>query len=145
VQELFAETVTPMCSPRLLEGAKPLRSPNDLRNHTLLHDDSLSFDKAAPDWSAWLKAAGAKGIDVRRGPRFSHPDHAMQAAMDEAGVVLGWQNLAASDLAAGRLVMPFDLKLPMQLGFFLVSSFVSASRPKVVAFRNWLIAEMEES
>lgn len=142
VQELFAETVTPMCSPRLLEGAKPLRSPNGLRNYTLLHDDSLSFDKAAPNWRTWLKAAGAEGVDVRRGPRFSHPDHAMQAAMDEAGVVLGWQNLAANDLAAGRLVMPFDLELPMQLGFYLVSSVVSASRPKVVAFRNWLLDEM---
>jgi LysR family glycine cleavage system transcriptional activator len=69
----------------------------------------------------------------------------MQAAMDDAGVVLGWRNLAATDLAAGRLSMPFDLELPMQLGFHLVSSFVSASRPKVIAFRKWLLAEIERS
>jgi len=143
VQELFSETLIPMCSPRLLKGPKPLRGPNDLRHHTLLHDDSLSFDKSVPSWSTWLRAAGVKGVDVRRGPRFSHPDHAMQAAMDDAGVVLGWRNLAASDLAAGRLSMPFDLELPMQLGFSLVSSLVSASRPKVVALRNWLLAEIE--
>jgi len=145
VQELFSETLAPMCSPRLLEGSKPLRDPSDLRHHTLLHDDSLSFDKSAPSWRTWLRAAGVKGVDVRRGPRFSHPDHAMQAAMDDAGVVLGWRNLAASDLAAGRLSMPFDLELPTQLGFYLVSSPVSASRPKVVAFKNWLLGEIENN
>lgn len=50
-----------------------------------------------------------------------------------------------TDLAAGRLSVPFDLELPMQLGFYPVTSFVSASRPKVIAFRNRLLAEVESS
>jgi LysR family glycine cleavage system transcriptional activator len=145
VRELFSEVVVPMCAPRLVDGPKPLRRLSDLRQHVLLHDDSLSFEKAAPGWSTWLKAAAVKGVDARRGPRFSHPDHAMQAAMDGAGVVLGWRRLASADLAAGRLAIPFDVPLPMGLGFFLVSSAVSSRRPKVRAFQDWLLAELSET
>ena len=42
--KLFDESVTPMCSPRLLEGDYPLRTAADLHHHLLLHDDSLDFD-----------------------------------------------------------------------------------------------------
>ena len=141
VYELFAESVVPMCGPDLIEGPHPLRTPADLRHHVLLHDDSLRFERAAPDWPMWLKAAGVKDVDASRGPHFSHPDHAMQAAMDGAGVVLGWRALAAADLAAGRLVTPFDLILPMELAFFFVCPHVAAERPKIVAFRDWLLEE----
>lgn len=141
VHELFAESVVPMCRPDLIEGPHPLRTPEDLRHHVLLHDDSLRFERAAPDWPMWLTAAGVEDVDASRGPHFSHPDHAMQAAMDGAGVVLGWRTLAAADLAAGRLVIPFDVTLPMKLAFFFVCPQVAAKRPKVVAFRDWLLEE----
>ena len=139
--ELFEEFVVPMCSSRLLDGPHPLRTPKDLRHHVLLHDDSLSFDRAAPDWQMWLKAAAAEGVDASRGPHFSHPDHAMQAAIDGAGVVLGWRMLATADLDAGRLVIPFELTLPMELAFYFVCPQAVADRPKLAAFRNWLLEE----
>ncbi len=91
----------------------------------------------------WLRAAGVKYVDASRGPHFSHPDHAMQAAIDSAGVVLGWRTLAAADLAAGRLVIPFDVALPMELAFFFVYPQVAADRPKIVAFRDWLLEESQ--
>ena len=141
VHELFAESVVPMCAPSLIEASRPLAEPADLRHHVLLHDDSLSFDRAAPDWPMWLKAANAKHVDASRGPHFSHPDHAMQAAIDGAGVVLGWRALAAADLTSGRLVIPFDVTLPMQLAFFFLCPHAAAERPKIVAFRNWLLEE----
>lgn len=140
--KLFDESVTPMCSPRVLEGDYPLRTANDLRDHVLLHDDSLDFDASAPKWSTWLKAAGAMDVDATRGPHFSHPDHSLQAAIDGAGVVLGWCNLAAADLAARRLIAPFDLALPMGLGFYLVCPEAQADRPKVAIFQQWLLKEV---
>ena len=143
VHELFAESVVPMCDPRLTEGPHPLRTPDDLRNHVLLHDDSLRFERAAPDWPMWLEAAGVRGVDTSRGPHFSHPDHAMQAAMDGAGVVLGWRTLASADLAAGRLTIPFELTLAMELSFFFVCPKAAADRPKIVAFREWLLEETD--
>ncbi len=145
VHELFAESVVPMCAPSLIEGPHPLRKPADLHHHVLLHDDSLRFHRAAPDWPMWLRAADVKDVDASRGPHFSHPDHAMQASMDGAGVVLGWRTLAAADLAAGRLAIPFDVTLPMDLAFFFVCPQVAAERPQVVAFRDWLLEESHRS
>ena len=142
--KLFSESVTPMCSPRLLEGHYSLRTPEDLRHHTLLHDDSLDFDPEAPKWSSWLKAAGAKTVDPLRGPHFSHPDHSLQAAIDGVGVVLGWRSLAALDISARRLIEPFDLALPLKLGFYLVYPEAHANRPKVVKFRKWLLEEVDK-
>ena len=108
--KLFDETLTPMCSPRLLDNS-PIHAPDDLRNHVLLHDDSLAFDSGAPTWEKWLSAAQARAVNTSRGPHFGQPDHALQAAIDGAGVVLGWRYLAQDDLAAGRLVELFDISI----------------------------------
>lgn len=140
--KLFDESVTPMFSPRLLDGSNSIREPNDLRHHVLLHDDSMGFDPAAPTWEAWLKAAGATRVDASRGPRFSQPDHALQAAVDGAGVVLGWRYLAEQDVLAGRLVRPFDLDLPLGSAFYLVYPATNADRPKIANFRAWLLEEI---
>lgn len=138
---LLDESVTPMCSPRLLEGHAALEAPEDLRRYVLLHDDSMAFDAQAPSWRSWLDEAGARGLDASRGPRFSQPDHALQAAIDGVGVVLGWRNLAADDLSAGRLVAPFDLEQPLGSAFYLVYPEAYSVRQKVVAFRDWLREE----
>ena len=143
--KLFDESVTPMCSPRLVGGARALRRPDDLRHHVLLHDDSMGFDPSAPNWNTWLQAAGARGVDASRGPRFSQPDLALQAAVDGAGVVLGWRYLAASDLAGGRLVQPFSLTLPLRSAFYLVYPEANEARRKIMAFREWLLKEIEQS
>lgn len=140
--KLFDESVTPMCSPRLLEGTRPVDGPDDLRRFVLLHDDSMEFDAAAPRWENWLNAAGAALVDSSRGPHFGQPDHALQAAVDGVGVALGWRYLAADDIAAGRLVTLFDLVLPIGSAFYLVYPVSYASRPKVVKFRDWLLQEI---
>ena len=138
---LFAETVTPMCSPRLLETVA-LEAPEDLQRHVLLHDDSMAFNPSAPNWQTWLQAAGAEHVDASRGPRFSQPDHAIQAAIDGAGVVLGWQQLAANDIAAGRVVQPFDVALQLGSAFYLVYPNRYGDRQKVMVFRDWLLSEV---
>lgn len=143
--KLFEEAVTPMFSPRLAEGDHPLRTPDDLRHHVLLHNDSLNFDASTPDWRAWLSAAGIESVDAARGPHFSHPDNTLQAAIDGAGVALGWQRLGLGDLEAGRLIAPFDLALPLGLAFYLVYPEGHGDRPKVAAFRQWIQDELAAS
>lgn len=143
--KLFDETVTPMCSPRLLEGPDALRSPDDLRKHVLLHNHSMDYDPEAPTWDTWLKAAGASRVDASRGTHFSLPDHGLQASIDGAGVVLGWRSLAAPDIAAGRVVAPFDLVLPLGSSFYLAYPEAHAPRPNIAAFRDWLMREVCES
>ena len=138
---LFGESVVPMCSPALAKGDPPLTRPEDLRHHVLIHFDWPAREQVAPDWATWLRAMGATGVDAGRGPHFTHPDHAMQAAMEGAGVVLGWRSLARADLEAGRLLIPFDLPLPLDVAFYLVYPQGSAQRPKLATFRDWLLGE----
>jgi len=138
---LFGESVVPMCSPALLRGENALASPKDLRHHVLLHFDWPAQEQVTPDWGTWLRLTDVKGIDASRGPRFTQPDYAMQAASEGAGVVLGWRSLAQADLDSGRLTIPFDLPLQLDVAFYLVYPEVSAERPKLARFREWLLAQ----
>src|SRR5215470_7524462 len=47
---LLRDAFFPVCSPALLEGAHPLRGPDDLTHHTLIHDRSMAFDDTFPTW-----------------------------------------------------------------------------------------------
>jgi len=135
-EELFGESLLPMCSPHLLQNVADGHAA--LRHMTLLHNDSMAFDSAAPDWPRWLRAAGLTDIDAARGPRFAQPEHAIQAAIDGAGAVLGWQSLAAADIEAGRLVPMSELALPLGSSFYLVYPRASAARAKIALLRDWL-------
>ncbi len=140
VDYLFSQVNTPVCSPALLNGEHPLNQPDDLRHHTLLHVD---WKDAEASWRMWLLAAGLHDIDPTRGPRFTMENMAVQAALDGHGVALIGDILVADDLAAGRLVRPFDpsLSTPLKFSFYLLSAKDSAEQPKVAAFRDWLLEE----
>jgi LysR family glycine cleavage system transcriptional activator len=136
---LMREEVFPVCSPMLVKGAHPLKSAADLKHHTLIHD---AFEI---DWDMWLKTAGVEGVDPHRGPRFASSDHAVQAAIQGEGVVLGRSALVADDLKAGRLVKPFSVSLPADLAYYVAYPAQTSQRPKVRAFRDWLFEEVGRS
>ena len=79
-----------------------------LKGVPLIHDDSLSGRAVMPNWADWFAAAGVRDADVSRGLQFS-ADHALDATVEGAGVLLAHDVLAYHDLRTGRLVMPFDL------------------------------------
>lgn len=141
VHRLLSLTITPICSPKLLGGEHPLRTPEDLKHHMLLHDDTGDMYDGESFWEVWLKAAGVSDIDAKRGARFSHAVLAFEAAIDAVGVVASMPSLAAEELASGKLVMPFDLKVPLDSAYYLVCEPHAKTRPAVAAFRDWLIAE----
>ena len=141
VDKLLSLTVTPICSPKLVTGEAPLTRPDDLRHHTLLHDETGDLYDGESFWEVWFKAAGVTGIDTRRGARFSHAVLAFEAAIDGVGVVATIPVLAEADLQAARLVTPFALRAPLISAYYLVSSPAAAARPEVAAFRKWLLAE----
>lgn len=145
VEPLFGETLAPLCSPKLLKSKGPLRKPDDLRKHRLLHDTSIPGENERGSWERWLDLAGAKQIPANRGTRFSLAELAMQAAMDGAGVVLGRMVLAEGDLAAGRLVRPFKTVLPLDVSYFLVIPKGNMRRPEVQNFREWLYGTLKQS
>ena len=142
VERLLAAEISPVCGPCLLEGRPPLRTPDDLRGHTLLHGEWATREATWPDWRMWLLAAGARDIDPTRGPKFSQSNLAIQAAIEGHGLALADQALVADDLAAGRLVKPFALSLSTNFAYYLVCPEFTADRPKIAAFREWLFTEV---
>lgn len=140
VDKLFPVSVTPMCSPRLLAGEQPLRAPADLRHHVLIRDN-IQSDDGRPLWEVWLETAGIDGLDLARGLRFNHAVLALEAAADGLGVALGMPQIAALDLASGRLVAPFALRLPIGSAYYLVCAGDRCDRSDVVAFRGWILQE----
>jgi LysR family glycine cleavage system transcriptional activator len=141
VDRLLTDEVFPVCSLRLLAGPHPLRVPDDLRWHTLLHVDLATGDACCPDWRMWLLAAGVGDIDPTRGPQFSLSSMAEQAAIEGHGVALGSRVLVADDLAAGRLIKPFDLSFPVSFAYYVVCPETTADQPRIAAFREWVMAE----
>ncbi|MBE1283995.1 MAG: transcriptional regulator GcvA [Rhodobacteraceae bacterium] len=138
---IFEEAVSPVCSPRLLEGPNPLRTPDDLRHHQLLHVDWGAIGLQSPDWEMWLRASGVEGVDTRHGPRFTVESIAIEAAITGSGVALISHAAVAEDLKSGRLVKPFDLTLKTDLAYWLVCPPEQLRRARVRAFADWLLAE----
>ncbi len=132
---LLEADVTPVCSPALLEGGKPLRQPADLTHHVLIHED----DHAG--WIQWLAAAGVEGVDPRRGPVIDDAGVVVEAAVAGRGVALARLALIGEELARGRLVRPFELTLGSDFGYFVVTPPGALKQPKVKAFSDFLMAE----
>lgn len=130
-----------VCSPRLLAGAHPLHTPGDLRHHVLVHDDTIPDLAERPTWAEWLRQAGVTDVDDARGPHFSNSSLAVEAAIDGLGVALALSPLVSLEIAAGRLVSPFDVHLHTRFAYHLVMAEATAGRPAVQAFRTWLQEE----
>lgn len=136
---LLTEDIFPVCSPTLLEGEHPLAAPDDLRFHTLLHDDGHG------DWRTWLLAAGVTDIDPMRGTVYNDSGMLIQAAIGGQGVALARGALASDALSDGRLLRPFELSLPSEYAYYLVCPEALANRPKTVAFREWVLEAARRS
>jgi LysR family glycine cleavage system transcriptional activator len=131
---LMVEDWSPVCSPALLEGPHALRRPQDLRHHVLLRGPTV-------DWPTWLAAAGVSGIDTGGGPLYDESWMAIKASIEGHGVALARTALVADELAAGRLVRPFKLRLPVEYAYYILYPPLSAGEPKIRLFRDWLVAE----
>lgn len=139
VTRLVTVGYIPVCHPRLLEGPQGLKAPQDLARFTLLHDDAIRAEAGRPSWEAWLARAGVTGVDAKRGPRFANATVALEAAADGLGVALAIRELAAAELASGRLVAPFPVILPSRFAYYFVCRDAVADRPEVVALRELLL------
>ncbi|MFD1561751.1 LysR substrate-binding domain-containing protein [Paraburkholderia silviterrae] len=129
---LFDEHLTPVCAPALLDQ-RPLGKPEDLAGHTLLHPTP---DHA--DWRLWLNHAGAAQVDANLGPTFQSLDLATSAALQGYGIAIGDRTLASEDIAAKRLVTPFDLTVETGSRYYFVYPECVAQQQKVKLFSDWM-------
>ena len=138
---LFKEDVFPVCAPELVVGDDPLRSPEDLGRHTLLHLDWNPAHASWPTWSDWLKAAGARNVDARHGVFFNNMAMTIRAASQGQGVALTSFAIAADKLAAGRLVAPFSMSVRTPFGYYFLCRPDEAQSPRIRALREFLVEE----
>src|SRR6201988_4306661 len=139
---LMADKMFPVCSPELLKGKKPLKKPEDLADHVLLHTMAGNDD----DWRLWLTAAGLPtNLSKQPGITFDMVFMTIKAAIDGIGVAMGRKSYVKDDIAKGSLVVPFEITLPADAGFYLVSPEGRADSPKLSAFRNWLVATAQNN
>src|SRR5262249_17700396 len=131
----------PVCSPRLLEGPHSLRTADDLRHFTLIHDDTVPGAGVRPTWKEWLDRKGIQGGDAKRGPHFTDGSPAIEAAVDGLGVALGLRPLVCADVKAGRLAIPFDSPMPSNYAYYFVTPETGHERPDLAMFRTWVLAE----
>ena len=119
---LLRDAFFPVCSPALLEGMHPLRGPEDLKHHTLIHDRSMASESAFPTWRTWLQAASFPEINCERGLQINDLAAAYQTAINGSGIASGRTTLVALDLATGRLVRPFGDAEDCELAYDLIQS-----------------------
>ena len=139
---LFGEDILPVCSPLVLnDPATPLRRPEDLRHHTLLHLDYPGMKRTWYDWGTWLTSFGIEDLKPAGTLHFSRYEQLIQAAVSGQGVALGLSPLINEPIRSGLLAAPFDKSVVGPRGYFLIRSSSGASKPQVEEFCRWVAAE----
>ncbi len=140
---LFGEEMILVCSPVLLsDKTRPLRRPQDLANHVLLHFDYAGADTMYLDWGAWLTALGIGDLKSAGALHFSQYEQMIQAAISGQGVALGRQPLVNALIESGALIAPFKQTLIGSRAYFIIESRLSAGKPHVREFAQWLLSEV---
>lgn len=138
---LAEEWVTPVMVPEL---AARHPDPADLKDAVLITDESMDFLDPPADWAEWSVAMGLAPLKPA-GPRFSQADHAVDAALAGAGVVLGRRALVIKELAEGRLIAPYRTALPTGARFRFICPQGAETRPQIAAFRKWMLREIDKT
>src|SRR3954452_5487998 len=130
----LGEAYLPLLSPGLIKQ-RPLRSPADLAQHTLLHAATRR-----QMWLRWLTAAGVPNLKPARDQVFEHFYFAIQAAIEGLGVAMGPLALVGDELREGRLVAPIKEPAIRTRGYFVYAPDTNSEAPAITALRQWLVS-----
>lgn len=134
-ERLMRAQTTPLCSPSLTKGQRPLRSPSDLRHHTLIHQ------KDYQEWTEWLTAAGVDDVNSQRGPVIDDANAIIQSAIKGDGVMIGIPQVLSDEIASAKLFAPFETRPDPEFAYYVVYPPGGLDRPGARAFRDFLMAE----
>jgi len=137
-KKILEESLIPVCSPKLLKQGHPLEKIEDLKHHTLLHNN--------PDLREWQTWASQMGVHLgfERAQVFEVDDAAIQAANAGLGVALGDSFLIRDELISGRLVAPLGYK-PAKTGFYYFSRPKFKEKSQAIkALQEWIVNEIDQ-
>ena len=134
-EPLFPVVLRPVCSPSTRERFD-LSEPRDLARAPILQSVLRRGD-----WRAWLKRADAGSVDLRRCLLFESSGLAYRAAIEGLGVAMGHVPLMNTEVARGRLVIPFEAVLRRRYAYCLVYRDERRLPRKARYFRDWILGE----
>jgi DNA-binding transcriptional LysR family regulator len=136
---LFAEEVTPVCSPSYFASRQPPREPADLVLETLIELEDEHWN-----WLNWRQWLTSHGVSMATGPRSltirSYP-HVIDAARRGLGLALGWRGLVDSDISGGQLMTVVEDSLKTRFGYYVVWPRSRPPSPETRRFIDWALAQ----
>lgn len=135
VELLFLDELRVYCSPGYSEALE-LKQPGDLARATLL------ATRIHPYWERWFaRFTGLSGPELVETPsiHFDSSHLAIDTARRHQGVVLTSASLVEQEIESGDLIEPFEARLPVDEGYYLVGPKGSlAPGGAIDALRLWL-------
>lgn len=141
VEHLIGERLFPVCAPMLLVSGPPLRSIQDLSQHTWLVDDIKDIGGNPPTWQYWAGESNITLPEPARIRRFSQSNMVVMSAIQGVGIGLGREPVVIDALVEGKLVRPFPETALSQFSYWFVCSRSDIKSEKIRLFRDWLIKE----
>ena len=131
---------TPMLSPALAEKVGGLHTPEDLLKVPLL-------DPVDPWWDAWFEAhqLPKDAINRENAPTILLQTITASAAMSGLGAALLMPALFELEIAAGRLITPYETISENGNAYWLAYPESRRNVPKIKAFRDWIAGEIGQS
>jgi DNA-binding transcriptional LysR family regulator len=142
---LVGERILPVASPDYLKAAPaPLRTPEDLRHHTVLHLHDPQGRWPWIAWASWMEANGIPDLEPASTLTFDQYDQVINAAIHGQGVALGRMTLLSTLLRDKRLVALFDRRARIPRALHAVFAPGAGQRPEAQAFVQWVKREIAE-
>jgi putative choline sulfate-utilization transcription factor len=138
---LFAEAVTPICSPAFRELHASVTVAADLAALPLLHVQPTDPERWLA-WNTWFAAQGLQAPEDSQGMMFNSYSLVVQAALMGQGVALGWTPLTDELIASGLLVRLLDTPVTTERGYYLVCPPARPAPAAVPLFRRWVFNEL---
>ena len=132
---LYRDEARLYCSPSYAKKFR-LKTPDDLVRTTLLHTTLLPH---WPDWLGRFSTLNAEQINTIASLHFDQSMLAIETARHGQGVVLSSAILTETEMRDGSLCEPFDLRLPVNKGYYLVQHRNAVLRPAALALKQWLL------
>ena len=140
---LHGESFFPVCAPRVLDEAGPFGSIEEgLARFRQIR--TYFYSMYQDDWPAWLEAAVNQPVEFAGEAVFHLQLTSLAAAVDGVGLAIGRTPLVDADLASGRLVAPFDVRVQSNSAYFIASPPDKAKLKKVESFREWALETLGE-
>lgn len=136
---LFRQDIVAICSPALLADIPHPPGIADMEQLILIHDSHNL-------WPEYLKVVFGHEIpDRAKNVRLNQTALAIDAALSGQGIALASRFLVEQDLAAGRLVQPFDHVLHGTRDFYLVTPRDNKNPVACNQVRQWLLKWRESA